>query len=85
MTTDTPTRFDNGGAPAGCTCPLCTDAPTRPSTVETVQRLAVLLDTAMNYAARDMREQAQTAADIALQAIKEALEGSALDGNHDQA
>jgi hypothetical protein len=50
--------------------------PTRPSTVDTVQRLAVLLDEAMNYAARDMREQAQTAADIALQAIKEALEGS---------
>jgi hypothetical protein len=28
MTPDAPTRFDNGGAPASCRCPLCTDAPT---------------------------------------------------------
>ena len=24
--TNAPTRFDNGGAPASCQCPLCTDA-----------------------------------------------------------
>jgi hypothetical protein len=45
-----------------------------PATVATIQRLAGLLDMAMNYAARDMREQAQAAADIALEAIAEALE-----------
>ena len=48
-----------------------------PATVATIQRLAGLLDTAMNYAARDMRDQAQAAANTALEAIAEALEGSA--------
>jgi len=28
MTPHTPARFANGGAPASCQCPLCTDAPT---------------------------------------------------------
>ena len=72
-TTDTPTRrfIDATNAFAE---QVASFAAFDASTVETVQRLAGLLDIAMNYAARDMREQAQSAANTALEAIAEALE-----------